>query len=224
MSKFKLFGALLALFIGACRPNISHEDLLTSRIAETRPSVVHLTADHGSCSAFYVGHGLFITASHCIKPDAEHIISDLNGDVYGVRPILVDRDRDVTVFESEGFDGMPLKLWNERIFGAPKIGSSIVSMGFPGYYQQDFVFEEGSILDRRRMNGVDAIISRELAFPGESGGPVISLQNGQVIGLVHALAERITPLDNDVEVHNTLSVLVAWSEIQIVLEQARKVR
>lgn len=224
MSEFRLIGILIALFVGACRPNISHEDLLTSRIADTRPSVVHLTTEQSSCTAFHVGHELFITASHCIKPDTEYSISDLNSDIYGVRPILIDRDRDVAVFESAGFDGEPLQLWNDKIYGLPKIGSTIVSMGFPGYYMQNFVFEEGSVLDTYTIDGTKMIISRGIGYPGESGGPVISMQNGQVVGLVHALAERITPLSEDIQVHNTLSLLVAWSEIRIVLEQARKVR
>jgi hypothetical protein len=227
MSKVKLLslilGCLFLLFAG-CRSNLTHEELLASRIAEARPAIVHLLAEGSSCSAFHVGHELFITASHCIRPDTEYIIVDSEDNPYGVRPILIDRDRDVTVFESNGFEGQPMQLWNEQLYGSPKIGSTIVSMGFPGYYLQNFVFEEGTVLDKRTDNGVRLIVSRGVSYPGESGGPVISLQNGQVVGLVHALAERITHINDDVQVHNTLSLLVAWSEIRTVLEQARKVR
>jgi V8-like Glu-specific endopeptidase len=183
-----------------------------------------MLSESTSCTAFHVGHNLFITASHCFAPDTSYLITDSEGEVHGVDPILIDRDRDVAVFESDGFSGPALALWNEKLYGSPHVGSTIVSMGFPGYYLQGFVFEEGTVLDYRKLNGTQMIISRGVSYPGESGGPVISLRTGQVVGLVHALAERITELDEDTKVHNTLSLLVAWSEIKIVLEQARKVR
>lgn len=215
---------VIFMLLSGCRQEPPYEEMLVSRIAQTKLSVVHMLSTDTSCTAFHVGHELFITASHCFSPDTEYGISDSDGETYSVRPILIDRDLDVAVFEGSGFDGPALTLWNERLYGEPKVGSTIVSMGFPGYYLQGFVFEEGSILDHRKLNGARMIISRGVSYPGESGGPVISLRTGQVVGLVHALAERITELDNDTQVHNTLSLLVAWSEIKKVLEQARKVR
>jgi len=215
---------VLSLFSSACNPLQSHEALLTTRIATTKPSVVRFVSEHGSCSAFYVGQDLFITAAHCIRPDADHFIENTDGDMYLVQTIITDRDRDVAVFSSNDFDGLPLQLWNEWMYGDLKIGSAIISMGFPGYYGQEFAFEEGTVLDKRMRGRVRMLVSRNAAYFGESGGPVISLHNGQVVGLVHALSEHVTDLGGDIRVHNTLSMLVAWSEIRTVLEQARKVR
>jgi hypothetical protein len=185
---------------------------------------VHLLSETSSCSAFHVGHELFITAGHCLELDEEYIIRTDKDEIGSVTPILIDRDRDVAVFSSEGFEGSSLTLWNEEVYAKPPIGSSIMSMGFPGYYLGEFVFEEGRILDYRVMDGVKLIVSREMSYHGESGGPVISMHNGQVVGLVHALAERVMQVQEGVEVHRTLSLLIAWSEIRLVLEQARKLR
>jgi hypothetical protein len=142
--------------------------------------------------------------------------------VYSVRQILVDNDRDVAVFEAMGFKGQPMILWSERLYGMPKIGSSIVSMGYPGYYQQQFIFEEGIIMDYTTSNGVSLLVSKGISYPGESGGPVISLHNGQVIGVVHALVEHIFHAGEDMHVHNTISLIVSWSEVRAVLEHARR--
>jgi hypothetical protein len=212
-----------ANFIG-CRPQSNGETDLVMRIESARPAVVQLLTEGSSCSAFHVGHELFITASHCIKPDTEYVIVDHEDEVYGVKPVFIDRDTDVTVFESSGFAGHTLQLWNERLYGFPKIGSALVSLGYPGYYLRNFAFEEGTLLDKRVDAGVKMLVSRGISYPGESGGPVISLHNGQVVGLVHAIAERVTPLGDDLQVHNTLSLLIAWPELSLALEKARKVR
>ncbi len=185
---------------------IQVEDLIESRVTKSRHSVASLVTDGVSCTAFGVGEQ-WITATHCIEPDKIYYLIDSEDELHPVTIISANTDNDVTVLSTDRSGA--LGLWSG---GSINPGMSILSLGYPGYYLREFIFETGNVSGFMQQNNVTFIMSREVAFPGGSGGPVISLKTGEVIGMVHAfivLDKQIGPE----RVPVTVSLIVPWQEI-----------
>jgi len=119
--KFLAVLLLVSAFLSSCLNPIDDSRRIESVLEDSRASVAKLLMGDSSCTAFHVGHELFITAAHCFTHGEVAVAVDLNDLSYPVTPVLIDRDRDVAVFRSEGFLHPPLRLWNEVLYGKPKI-------------------------------------------------------------------------------------------------------
>lgn len=215
---FKLLSFVFLAFwlvgCGAYKP----EEILS----KYRPSVALLRNGDSICTTFHVGDGLFITAKHCIEGESakDLVIQDSTNKTHIAQLIYVDADDDVAVLRSDELP-VTLKIWGP-LDGKIYAGKQIMTLGHPGYYLADFTFEIGYVTNIRKIDGKAFIISKNMTYPGESGGPVIMLENGKVIGLAIAMAERIQMLGTDgAHQHNTLSIILPWHKIAEALEHAR---
>lgn len=182
-------------------------------------ALVNLRQSKSSCSGFHIGEGRILTAAHCLArmPKAEIILSD--GRTYQHKLLLLDRQRDLAMLSIEVSDFEHLSLWDPFFDGKIPLGTEIISIGFPGYYSARIQFEVGHIHSIAKMDGVTVLISKNTAFPGESGGPVVATVNGKVVGVVHAYREVIRGDSSDKHYHIHLSYFIAYNEILNFLNQ-----
>lgn len=207
----------------ACRapyPETHAEQL----IRHARQATVRLSVPGRSCSAFHVGNDVFVTAAHCLHDQGTVFLQALDGESYLATPVIVDMHLDLATIHSDTpFVGGQLELWSPSD-GPMKRGAELVACGFPGYYELEFIFEVGWLKDFLTRDGVKMLVSSNLGYPGHSGGPVLSLQTGHVVGVNDLMSERISNLEGSpggpaLHQHNTLALLVAATEVQLVLER-----
>jgi len=157
-------------------------------LQNARPAVTHILYGNRSCSAFHIGDGEFITAAHCFE-------------------------KDLVLLSVYGFKGPALHLWDGNI----PYGMELVVLGYPGYYDVNFLWEHGYVKDIVEFDGIEMILSEESSYAGESGGPVISTVDGRVIGMVDAGMELIEWLRIPMHSHISLSLFVSATEIRAFL-------
>lgn len=219
MQHFLAILLVIALAVG-CSPT-PREERLPQIIEQIRPSILFFRTNLGSCTAWAAELDLIVTAAHCLTAAQQYELIDSHGHTYEPKLILADKKRDIAIFHVPDFDGRPLPLWNERLYGELKMGESIMSVGFPGYIDTNFIFELNYFNFETEDQGIKKIISQNIALPGLSGGCVISMRTGHVIGLTQGIAERIIALDSKTHTHKSISVLISYKEINSMLEKAK---
>lgn len=191
-------------------------------LSKYRSAVGLLRNGDGICTTFHVGDGLFVTAKHCVETEGPTslTIQDSESELHVARLIYVDPENDVAIMQSDELKTR-MEVWTEDD-GKLLPGKQIMTMGHPGYYMTDFIFEVGYIANVRMINGKPFIISKNVAYPGESGGPVVMVENGKVIGIAIALSERIMALDkNGTHLHNTLTIILPWDKVEAAIKKAK---
>jgi len=195
------------------------------RLAQVRPAIVRMAYDGGVCTAFHVGNHRFITANHCLhseNPKAEIELEDQAGNTYRAIVITTFPDNDVAIMQAGGFYGPKLELWNDGNDGALKVGTKIMTIGYPGYNFTNFTFEVGYIKDLNfEVSNRRFITSRDNVFRGQSGGPTISVTNGKVIGMNDALIEMIDHLSPFAHQHGSISMYVPYDQLADALKTVR---
>jgi hypothetical protein len=191
-----------------------------------------------SCTVFHIGQEQMLTAAHCFDPlylilhedkllgpgvqeNFDHKIIDSHGHEYTSFKILkYNFEHDLVLMSVPKFDGRGLAIWNPVFDGEPEVGSQIIALGYPGYFATKFTFETGLLkaIDRIQTGlGADGpfIISKGTLFPGYSGGPTLSMDNGKVIGLNHAGATIPVFRGRDVV---SLSLAISYDTIRRFLD------
>jgi S1-C subfamily serine protease len=206
---------LFLILIGACKP-ASPDDI----IKKYRPAVGMLIKDDSSCSTFHVGKGFFVTAKHCVDgtPAPELTIKDYQDNEYDAQVLYSHANQDVAILITDEEPGVSFEVLT-KLDPEPEVGQEVMTMGHPGYYLTDFMFEVGYINGTKKIGDSLALVSKDISFPGESGGPVVSLASGKVIGM--AVAMLVPTEDNCIHQHNTISIIVPWDVIQNALAHGR---
>ena len=195
-----------------------------------KPAIVSLHYKKYSCTAFHIGNGHFITAAHCLGEDVswpEDAIKlvDTNDQTHFAKIIMIDLRRDMMLLVTHDFTGPALEIWNPLSDGKPSRGMKLMSAGFPSYYFTEYTFDFGYLKDMAYHHGdnLQTILSKDISFRGDSGGPVISLRNGKVIGMTDAVLERIDRFDEKDQTHQhaSLSILIGYSEISALIKENR---
>jgi hypothetical protein len=219
-----LFLAIL-LFCVSCAP-VHHLTPLEKAIKSAQAATVKLIIPGRVCTAFHIGKDTFLTAAHCLDGQTLVFLSALDGGAYLAKPVVIDEKLDLaTLRTTKHFTGGTLELWSS---------TELVACGYPGYYNTDFTFEVGWLKDFATVKQVRMIVSSDLGYPGESGGPVIETQSGRVIGVNDLMSERIAKLGepeiNDEtgitfqnHQHNTVSFSVGLPELKLVLDRTEAV-
>jgi S1-C subfamily serine protease len=188
-----------------------------------RSAVGLLRNGDGICTTFHAGEGLFVTAKHCVEIDGPTslIIQDSENELHIAHLVYVDPENDIAIMQSDELE-MSMEIWSKSD-GKLMPGKQIMTMGYPGYYMAEFMFEVGYIVNVRMINGKQFIVSKNLAYPGQSGGPVVMVENGKVVGIAIALSERIRELNEDgLHLHNTLTIILPWDKVEEAINKAKE--
>jgi len=208
--------AAILLFAGSCA--LLKPAPVQNTLQNARPAVTHILYGNRSCSAFHIGDGEFITAAHCFGKDLGYTMKEIRMIDYrefNYFPVVkaYDFEKDLVLLSVYGFKGPALHLWDGNI----PYGMELVVLGYPGYYDVNFLWEHGYVKDIVEFDGIEMILSEESSYAGESGGPVISTVDGRVIGMVDAGMELIEWLRMPMHSHISLSLFVSATEIRAFL-------
>jgi hypothetical protein len=209
-----------ALLLSGCAGLGLRSEPVQDTLTNSRESVALLLYGRGSCTAFHIGDGKFITAAHCFSgelggPMKEIRLIDHRNFHYFPKVEKFDEDKDIVLLSTYGFKGPSLGL---RGYGSYPKGMEIVAMGHPGYYGRDFQWEQGFVKDTIMYGDTQMIVSEEASYSGESGGPVVSTASGEVVGMVVAGVEMIQWYDFPMHSHVSLSLFVSSNEIRNFLD------
>lgn len=175
---------------------------LIAHLAEGCVEVFSSTTDgkSGVGAAFCVADGIFMTCAHVVMPYEIGQYDDVQGfkgrskslavargELRATASIVsVDLDRDIVVLRAD----LPSNVLKITKSNSHKVGESVVVIGSPKGFENNV--SEGIIgsLGREVFFHDDAplhVFTDAKILPGNSGGPMISLEDGTVIGMVEII-------------------------------------
>jgi serine protease Do len=158
-------------------------------VAKDQTGVIRIEAS--TCDGRSVGTGFLIgdryvaTVEHVVNL-ASSIVLKQNGRQVGIGTVIgSDSSRDVALVQaSRPIRGNLFTLTSK----APQLGDAVAAMGFP--LGLPLTVTRGSVSGTKRDIPIDSITRRQLVQtdaavnPGNSGGPLLSTNTGQVVGLI----------------------------------------
>jgi len=176
----------------------SSQDKSVIGLAMFACATVSSTSDEGTelGACFHIGRGIWLTCAHCVRSfkrgsplsdslwyDSEIIISrDGEGQV-SAELLAVDLTLDVAVLRGPDSGGhLELGSAEDSI-----VGTKVVAVGNPQGYENNVSEGIVSGTDRRVFYEKGAPLytfTDAQVMPGNSGGPLVSLENGKVVGMM----------------------------------------
>ena len=146
-------------------------------------------------SAFCIKKNQFITCAHVIKHydknkelDDHLFFKDINvnltqdGNYHRAEVISVDLAKDIAILSCQTIDVEPFELDNDV-----QIGEDIFAIGSPHGYENNVSMGTVGSLDRKIFDyegSPEYMFINLSVFSGNSGGPIIRISNGRVVGMV----------------------------------------
>ena len=190
-------------------------------ISKYKKAIVMVDMSDGHCTGFAVADEIIITAAHCFNgPDPRATVIADDGSKFPANLLAINSKTDVAILFARGFGGVYFELWDEAIDGEIPQGLPIMSLGYPGYYQSRFTFEVSYVKSLILVGGEQQIMAKDLIYPGESGGPVVSLTNGKVIGLSSAILAQTNMLSNGRTYGYTIGIASSSTSILRLMSHA----
>lgn len=142
--------------------------------------------DSRGSGAVISADGMILTAAHVIRGSDNKVVfnTGANQGEYATELVFVDDRNDVAVLRAKG---LKVTRWfNLRFNGFPQAGDPIMAIGYPGRPSsgdatQDFV-TKGIISASNSSKGW--LVADLTVSSGNSGGPIISIKTGEVVGVV----------------------------------------
>ena len=159
------------------------------------PEVAFLETD-GSvshCTAFAVRINQFITAAHCL--------SDAVGIQIGTQAaqiVKVDGKKDLALIAVEGEPAYPLLELDAQ---APEVGTEVMCLGYPSQVVVPLTFFGRVMGGRVEGEFSDVLFIDGSGARGMSGGPIVRLDNGKVVGMIRGGAAFNAQTRQDVMVY-----------------------
>jgi S1-C subfamily serine protease len=158
-------------------------------VAKVKSGIIRIQS--ATCDANYVGTGFLVgprlvaTVEHVVDGSAA-IVLKRNGKTIGTAKVIGDDPaRDLALLQTNApIRGYHFTLANR----SPQLAESVVAMGFP--FGLPLTVTQGSVSGLGRSIPIDNVKRRQLVQtdaavnPGNSGGPLLATDSGDVIGLV----------------------------------------
>jgi S1-C subfamily serine protease len=185
-------------------------------IARVKTGIIRIEAD--GCDGTAIGTGFLISPR--LVATVEHVVDGAtlvslkrNGRKVGTGTVIgADATRDLALVRtSRPLGGYEFKL--ER--RAPRLGEDVAAIGFP--LGLPLTVTRGSVSGLRRAIPIEGITRRRLVQtdaavnPGNSGGPLMSADTGEVVGLVDLGTTEANGISFAVSAQVAKPLLDAWT-------------
>lgn len=155
--------------------------------------VIYIETDKGSGTGVIVTQeGYFITCAHVVNLCEElyvRVVCDDIAEVYQAEVVAQNNELDLAICKIDGYNGQYVELDLGR--RKADLGEEIALYGFPfGQQMNDDVMELNISFTRGYISSYQTIKGRACALldisakAGNSGSPVVSFENGKVIGFL----------------------------------------
>lgn len=168
---------LSLLGLSACNSTDVTNDAVHSVVKLERKAPGHATA-------FHIGNGVYVTASHATTNDQPVKLTPYSGNSFKAKFVKRYSPLDLVVYKStSGGKPHPKLTLDCR---SPKRGEHISIIGFPAFYE--YISGYGQVAsDLMDIDIGNSIFTMDLTVVhGQSGGPVLS-SDGDVIGVTSAV-------------------------------------
>ena len=154
---------------------------LPAVIERVRPSIVMIVTDNGLGSGFVVDGGAVVTNRHVLEGATTANVQFSDGAKYAVEGIVYDGgELDLCILRCKGLtaeNSRPLKVASDPL----RQGEGVFAFGAPKGL--DFSVSQGIVSANRSINGVAFVQTTAPISPGNSGGPLLSMLDGAVVGI-----------------------------------------
>lgn len=170
-------------------PTIAKQKSFADVVAAVRSGVIRIEAD--TCDGTAVGTGFLIGPR--LVATVEHVVDGATSvklkrgkSTLGTATVIgQDRERDIALLRADHvLDGHQFQLLSR----SPRLGQEVAAMGFP--LGLPLSVSRGSVSGMKRSIPIEGITRRRLVQTdaavnqGNSGGPLLTSDTGQVVGLV----------------------------------------
>lgn len=150
----------------------------------------------GTGTGFFIGsEGWLLTNQHVVKDSAEVDIRDADGVIRKAKVIKADADADVALLKV----AEPPKNWLHIGTANSPIGADVCTMGFPNAdiqgVEPKYTTGTVSSLSGYRDDH-DNYQTTVPVQPGNSGGPLVDMKSGDVVGIVASILRHDTGAEN----------------------------
>lgn len=140
-------------------------------------ATVVITTDKGQGSGFFVRDNLILTNHHVVGRNAVVNIRLVDGRKVSGRVIASDSRLDLAAVRVDDVDAPILRFDDD-----PAQGDALILVGAPQGFKWSVT--RGILSAHRIFDGITLIQTDTATSPGNSGGPLISLETGRVVGVI----------------------------------------
>ncbi len=152
---------------------------IPSKYDDFLSAVVVIRSTLGVGTGFFVSEdGMLVTNNHVIAGDETVSVKQRNGQVILGKIIKTNKQKDLALIKVDGYGFAYLTLGTLR---EAKVGSDVIAIGTPE--RLEWSVTQGVVSAFRNFDGVDFIQTDAAINSGNSGGPLIALLSGKVIGV-----------------------------------------
>ncbi len=191
-------------------------------LSEIRNQVftIYSTTHQGS-GFLYNDQGIVITNAHVVKGDLHVDVETQEGTVHVAEVIGYSNETDVAVLLVNDFIGKssaPLDRANQL-----GIGDEVITLGTP--QGEGFRMTSGQITEIGINFSIDSFYymniyeSSARTQPGSSGGPLISLESGQIVGINSAMDKNRDSISYTIPLFTVDSLIQEWVQSPLLQDE-----
>lgn len=141
-----------------------------------------LTMEQSHGSGFFVNDSGLLLTNHHVIGDATDVRVMCDRLEYPAQVIASDEWADLALLQIENLESPYLKVASER--DAAAVGEEVLVVGTPIRSELDSSLSRGIVSSYRMMGGYSFLQTDAAINQGSSGGPVVCLRTGEVVGVV----------------------------------------
>lgn len=152
-------------------------------------ATVQLTDEHGGGSGVVIGPHTILTAEHVVDGEKEMTVTLSNGQKMQGTVTFADEVHDLAFVQVDKPLPAPLRISH----GKPKVGDRVVVVGSPLLVFEAATFGQVASTEAVTLQDTPPLLALNVTVaPGNSGGAVVDLETGELIGVTDAV--MVVPL------------------------------